>query len=82
MKIFFNIYNHYMSKEVSEMNKAIKTVAQKARNLNKIMGLTDLVIKDQHIVSVTSEGKETVVKKIKFGKVKVEKRSYVVKTTQ
>lgn len=46
------------------------------------MGLTDLVIKDQHIVSVTSEGKETVVKKIKFGKVKVEKRSYVVKTTQ
>lgn len=82
MKIFFNIYNHYMSKEVSEINKAIKTAAQKARNLNKIMGLTDLVIKDQHIVSVTSEGKETVVKKIKFGKVKVEKRSYVVKTTQ
>ncbi|MBK9565976.1 MAG: hypothetical protein IPO37_12590 [Saprospiraceae bacterium] len=71
-----------MSKEVSEINKAIKTAAQKARNLNKIMGLTDLVIKDQHIVSVTSEGKETVVKKIKFGKVKVEKRSYVVKTTQ
>ena len=82
MKIFFNIYNHYMSKEVSEINKAIKTAAQKDRNLNKIMGLTDLVIKDQHIVSVTSEGKETVVKKIKFGKVKVEKRSYVVKTTQ
>ncbi len=71
-----------MSKEVSEINKAIKTAAQKDRNLNKIMGLTDLVIKDQHIVSVTSEGKETVVKKIKFGKVKVEKRSYVVKTTQ
>ena len=71
-----------MSKEVSEINKAIKTAAQKDRNLNKIMGLTDLVIKDQHIVSVTSEGKETVVKKIKFGKVKVEKRSYVVQTTQ
>ncbi|MBK8670649.1 MAG: hypothetical protein IPN89_14835 [Saprospiraceae bacterium] len=71
-----------MSKEVLEINKAIKTAAQKAKNLNKIMGLTDLVIKDQHIVSVTSEGKETVVKKIKFGKVKVEKRSYVVKTTQ
>jgi hypothetical protein len=71
-----------MSKEVSEINKAIKTAAQKARNLNKIMGLADLVIKDQHIVSVTSEGKETVVKKIKFGKVKVEKRSYVVQTTQ
>lgn len=71
-----------MSKEVSEINKAIKTAAQKAKNLNKIMGLADLVIKDQHIISVSSEGKETVVKKIKFGKVKVEKRSYVVKTTQ
>ncbi|MBK8670654.1 MAG: hypothetical protein IPN89_14860 [Saprospiraceae bacterium] len=71
-----------MSKEVSEINKAIKTAAQKARNLNKIMGLADLVIKDQHIISVSSEGKETVVKKIKFGKVKVEKRSYVVQTTQ
>ena len=71
-----------MSKEVSEINKAIKTAAQKAKNLNKIMGLADLVIKDQHIISVSSEGKETVVKKIKFGKVKVEKRSYVVKTAQ
>ena len=71
-----------MSKEVSEINKAIKTAAQKAKNLNKIMGLADLVIKDQHIISVSSEGKETVVKKIKFGKIKVEKRSYVVKTTQ
>ncbi len=71
-----------MSKEVSEINKAIKTAAQKAKNLNKIMGLADLVIKDQHIISVSSEGKETVVKKLKFGKVKVEKRSYVVKTTQ
>lgn len=71
-----------MNKEVSEINKAIKTAAQKAKNLNKIMGLSDLVIKDQHIISVSSEGKETVVKKIKFGKVKVEKRSYVVKTAQ
>ena len=71
-----------MNKEVSEINKAIKTAAQKAKNLNKIMGLSDLVIKDQHIISVSSEGKETVVKKIKFGKVKVEKRSYVVQTTQ
>lgn len=71
-----------MNKEVSEINKAIKTAAQKAKNLNKIMGLSDLVIKDQHIISVSSEGKETVVKKIKFGKVKVEKRTYVVKTTQ
>ena len=71
-----------MNKEVSEINKAIKTAAQKAKNLNKIMGLADLVIKDQHIISVSSEGKETVVKKIKFGKVKVEKRSYVVKTAQ
>lgn len=71
-----------MSKEVSEINKAIKTAGQKAKNLNKIMGLADLVIKDQHIISVSSEGKETVVKKIKFGKVKVEKRSYVVQTTQ
>jgi len=71
-----------MSKEVSEINKAIKTASQKAKNLNKIMGLADLVIKDQHIISVSSEGKETVVKKIKFGKIKVEKRSYVIKTTQ
>lgn len=71
-----------MSKEVSEINKAIKTATQKARNLNKIMGLSDLVIKDQNIISVSPEGKETVVKKIKFGKVKVQKRSYVVKTNQ
>ncbi|MCC6836995.1 MAG: hypothetical protein IT234_00535 [Bacteroidia bacterium] len=71
-----------MSKEVSELNKAIKTAAKKAKNLNKIMGLADLEIKDQHIISISSEGKETVLKKLKFGKVKVEKRNYVVKTTQ
>ena len=41
-----------MSKEVSEINKAIKTAAQKDRNLNKIMGLTDLVIKDQHCLAL------------------------------
>jgi predicted transcriptional regulator len=70
-----------VSKEVSEINKAIKTATQKARNLNKIMGLSELVVKDEYIVCVSPEGNETVLKKIKFGKVKVEKRSYVVKTT-
>lgn len=69
-----------MSKEVSEINKAIKKATQKAKNLNKIMGLPDIMVKDQHIISVSPEGKETVVKKLKFGKVKVQKRNYVIKT--
>jgi predicted transcriptional regulator len=71
-----------MSKEVSEINKAIKSAAQKAKSLNKIMGLSDLVIKDENIISLSPEGKEIIVKKIKFGKVKVQKRRYVVKTEQ
>lgn len=71
-----------MSKEVSEINKAIKKATLKANNLNKIMGLPDIMIKDQQIISVSPEGKETVVKKLKFGKVKVQKRSYVLKNAQ
>ena len=71
-----------MSKEVSEINKAIKKATLKANNLNKIMGLPDIMIKDQQIISVSPEGKETVVKKLKFGKVKVQKRRYVLKTAQ
>lgn len=68
-----------MGKESAILNRAIKRGAEKAKNLNKIMGQKTLVIKDQYVVSVAPDGEEAVVKKAKFGIVKVKKRHYVVK---
>jgi hypothetical protein len=71
-----------MGKEITVLNKAIKRGAEKARNLNKIMGQKTLVIKDEFVVSIDPDGVESNVKKVKFGKVKVEKRHYVIEANK
>lgn len=68
-----------MDKDVVVLNKAIRAGTEKANDLNKLMGLKNLVIKDHHIVSVSPDGEETVLKKAKFGKISAKKRHYVIK---
>jgi hypothetical protein len=68
-----------MDKELSTLKKAQKLGAEKAQSLSKALGLSIAVVKDDEVVSISSDGKETKIGKVAFGRVKVTKKSYVIK---
>jgi hypothetical protein len=68
-----------MDKELTTLKEAQKVGAKKAQSLSKALGLPMVVVKDEQVISVASDGKETLLGKVAFGKVKVSKKHYVIK---
>lgn len=53
--------------------------AEKAQSLSKALGLSIVVVKDDDVISISADGKETKLGKVAFGRVKVTKKTYVIK---
>jgi hypothetical protein len=68
-----------MDKELSTLKKALKVSAEKAQSLSKALGLSIVVVKDDDVISISADGKETKLGKVAFGRVKVTKKTYVIK---
>jgi len=71
-----------MDKEIIILKKSLKAGTDKAINLNKLMGLNNLIVDDQNIVSISPLGERTVLNKAKFGKINVDKKYYVIKASK
>ncbi len=68
-----------MDKEISILKKSLKVGAEKAQSLTKALGLSVAIIRDDNVISISSDGKETKLGKAVFGRMKVTKKSYVIK---
>jgi len=68
-----------MNKELSALKKAQKVGAEKAQSLNKALGQSVTVVKDEQIIAISPDGRETKLGKAAFGRIKVTKKNYVIK---
>lgn len=68
-----------MDNELSTLKKAQKAGAEKAQSLSKALGLSIAVVRDDEVISISSDGKETKLGKAAFGRIKVTKKNYVIK---
>ena len=65
---------------VEDLNKLQKKASDNAIKLNKAMGLTYLVVKNNKLIQIGPDGRETVLGKPEFGTTKFDKKKITLKS--
>lgn len=64
---------------VEDLNKLQKKASDNAIKLNKAMGMTYLVVRNNKLIQIEPDGKETIIGKPEFGTKRIEKKQITLK---
>lgn len=64
---------------VEDLNKLQKKASDNAIKLNKAMGMTYLVVRNNKLIQIEPNGKETIIGKPEFGTKRIEKKQITLK---